>query len=121
MLSVADRAGTYEEQNNTAPNPFAVSIGEDVEYDWMVEDNGATASTTYCFKMTKANGVEFEGYDFYPTVTTSGYRPRSQNWRWYDDETSETPGLALAGLRSGCGVDTGGPSSLCSGAGRPAR
>ncbi len=26
-----------------------------------------------------------------------GFEPRSQNWRWYDDENNETPTVALAG------------------------
>ena len=96
LLSVSDRGGTYEEQNGTGQNPYRVNIGEDVEYDWSIEDNGATASTTYCFRMTKENGAEFGSYSFYPTLSTSGYRPKTQNWRWYDDEASETPTTFLA-------------------------
>lgn len=97
LLSVSDRAGSYEEENPTGSNPFSVAVGEDVEYDWALEDNGAAASTTYCFRMVKSDGTALDTYSFYPSVTTSGYRPKTQNWRWYDDENNETPSTALAG------------------------
>ncbi|OGD31419.1 hypothetical protein A3C91_04765 [Candidatus Azambacteria bacterium RIFCSPHIGHO2_02_FULL_52_12] len=95
-LSVSDRAGTYEEANNTALNPFAIAAGEDVEYDWVVQDNGAVAQAPYCFRMVKSAGTLLDSYVFYPVITASGYRPQSQNWRWYDDEINETPTIALA-------------------------
>jgi hypothetical protein len=96
-LSVSDRAGTYEESNDTASNPFRLSVGEDVEYDWNIENNGATGATNYCFRMAKGGGgAALDTYNFYPVVRTAGFRPKSQNWRWYDDETNETPSTALA-------------------------
>lgn len=96
-LSVSDRAGTYEESNDTASNPFAIAVGEDVEYDWNVENNGATGATNYCFRMARGGGgAALDGYNFYPVVRTAGFRPKSQNWQWYDDETNETPSTALA-------------------------
>jgi hypothetical protein len=56
-LSVSDRAGTYEESvAESALNPFAFAIGEDAEYDWILQNNGATYSTNYCFQMAKAPG-----------------------------------------------------------------
>ena len=97
LLSVSDRAGSYEEENSTASNPFSVAVGEDVEYDWALQDNGASSATTYCFRMVKSDGTALDTYTYYPSVRTSGYRPKTQNWRWYDDETNETPATALAG------------------------
>ena len=41
LLSVSDRAGTYGESVPTPLNPFAVAVGEDVEYDWNIQNNGA--------------------------------------------------------------------------------
>jgi hypothetical protein len=95
-LSVADRAATYEESNDTAVNPFAVAVGEDVEYDWNIENNGATGATNYCFRMVLQPAAVLGSYNFYPVIRTAGFRPKSQNWRWYDDETNETPTTALA-------------------------
>ncbi len=96
-LSVSDRAWTYEEGNLSALAPYGVAIGEDVEMDWFIQDNGATPSTTYCFRIALEEGHGLDSYTFYPEITTSGYRPKIQNWRWYDDETNETPTTALAG------------------------
>jgi hypothetical protein len=97
VLSVSDRAGTYEEQNNSAVNPFAVAPGEDVEYDWIVQSNSAATNTDYCFRMVESDGTPFGDYlPTYPTITTKGYTPESQNWQWFDDEGNETPTSPLA-------------------------
>jgi hypothetical protein len=96
LLSVSDRAGTFEEENLSALNPYNVSMTEDVEYDWVVENNAAAAATNYCFRMIKGSDSTFNTYTYYPTLVTSGYEARSQNWRWYDDENNETPASPLA-------------------------
>ena len=96
LLSVSDRAATYENNNSTAPNPFAVNPGEDVEYDWSIENNGAVASTPYCFRMVESGGSAFSAYDYYPVIRTAGYNAKSQNWQWFDDETVANPLVALA-------------------------
>lgn len=95
-LSISDRAGTYEESNDSALNPFQAIVGEEVEYDWVIEDNGAAVETNYCFRMVDAEGFELSQYPVYPQLITSGYRAQSQNWRWYNDEGNETPTSALA-------------------------
>ncbi len=97
VLSLSDRAGTFEEVNNSKGNPFAVFIGEDVEYDWVLQDNGAATNTDYCFRMAYSGGTSFGNYAAYPMIRTAGYTPKSRNWKWYDDETNETPTTALAG------------------------
>lgn len=97
LLSVSTVAGTYEEANNTPVNPYLAFPGDDVEYDWVVEHNGANDKTSYCFRMIEADGTVFQGYDYYPTIRTVGYEPLITNWRWYDDETSATPSVALGG------------------------
>ena len=99
-LSVSDRAGTYEEENNSTGNPYKVFIGEDVEYDWVIEDNLATDLTSYCFRMVKSDGTELDNYNYYPTLITGGYTPESSNWRWYDDENNITPTSPLAAENS---------------------
>lgn len=96
LLSVSDTAGTFEEKNNSAINPFSVQPSDDVEYDWLIEQNGATAETYYCFRMVNSDGTPIDTYAQYPQIRTSSFTPRSQNWRWYDDESSETPATPLA-------------------------
>ncbi|MEN9920314.1 MAG: hypothetical protein RL538_207 [Candidatus Parcubacteria bacterium] len=91
LISVADVAGTYEEQNSTALNPFTAFPGEDVEYDWVIQHNAAEDKTSYCFRMAEADGTSFFGYNNYPVIRTVGYEPLVTNWRWYEDETNATP------------------------------
>lgn len=95
-ISVADVAGTFEEQNNSAINPFAVDVGEDVEFDWVVEHNGATQLSDYCFRMINADDSELDGYYNYPVIRTTGYTPVIGNWQWFDDATSSTPVSSMA-------------------------
>ena len=95
-ISVADVAGTYEEDNPTAAVPFQVDPGEDVEYDWAVENNAAIEKVSYCFRMVESDGTLFEAYTNYPTIRTAGYTPVLSQWRFYDDETNLTPTTPLA-------------------------
>lgn len=99
LLSVSDQPGTYEEANDSTLNPVLVDIGEDVEYDWVVENNGAIQKSSYCFRVVEAGGALLDGYDFYPTVRTSGYTPVITNWRWYTDVANVTPTTAAAAER----------------------
>ncbi|MFT7506897.1 MAG: hypothetical protein ACI92I_000033 [Acidimicrobiales bacterium] len=90
-ISVSDVAGTYQEQNNSAINPYAIDVGEDVEYDWHVEQNGATQFSDYCFRMVESDGTLLDGYNNYPTLQTARFTPVIGKWRWYDDATNATP------------------------------
>lgn len=96
LISVADRAGRYSEGGTSLANQYATLKTEDIEYDWHIEHNGAPQRTTYCFRMVKTDDTELDGYFYYPQIRTEGYSPASQSWRWYDDETNETPTQALA-------------------------
>jgi hypothetical protein len=95
-LSVADVAGTYEEDGFSAVNPYAVNVGEDVEYDWLIEHNGAAQRSDYCFRMVYSDDTPLTAYNNYPTLRTTGYTPVVGNWRWYGDEGSLTPVTPLA-------------------------
>ena len=97
LLSVSDRAGTYEEQNDSALNPFLVYPGEDIEYDWLLEHNGAADKSSYCFRMAEADGSNLFAYSNYPVIRTVGYEPLVTDWRWYDDETNATPSSPRGG------------------------
>ncbi len=96
LLSIADRAGTYERENPSALNPYRVANGEDVEYDWVLQHNGASEDTFYCFRMTDTDGSLLDEYAFYPTILTGGFEIESHSWRWYGDVTNLTPTTALA-------------------------
>ncbi len=97
-LLLSDIAGTFEEQNIAEPNTYAVPEGDEIEYDWLIEQNGATAETDYCFRMVESDGTVLDSYSSaYPQIRTASFTPRTQNWRWYDDEVSSTPVVPLAG------------------------
>lgn len=97
VMSVTDRSGTYEESAPSAVNPYKVSIGEDVEYDWLIEANGASSSAVYCFRMTESDGTLLTSYGLYPTLTTAGFGIESGTWQFFDDSESLTPSVALDG------------------------
>jgi hypothetical protein len=96
VLTGATVAGTYEEQNNSPTNPYVAFPNDIVEYDWVVQDNGAVDKSSYCFRMVEDDGTQFATYTTYPTLRTVGYEPQITDWRWYDDETSATPTTARA-------------------------
>jgi hypothetical protein len=91
LISVSDIAGTYNEENNTPTNPFMALTGDDIEFDWIVQHHNASDKTSYCFRMTEADGTLFHTYINYPVIRTVGYEPLMTNWRWYDDENNVTP------------------------------
>lgn len=92
----SDVAGTYEETNDTDVNLYAVQVNEDIEYDWLVEQNGAIAETFYCFRMVDANGTPLDSYDEHPRLRTASFSPKTQNWRWYNGVSLDTPTTTLA-------------------------
>ncbi|NCT01907.1 hypothetical protein GW766_01470, partial [Candidatus Parcubacteria bacterium] len=97
LISVANRAGRYIETAPSLANAYAVFDGEEIEYDWNIEQNAASQRTTYCFRMVKADDTPLDGYFNYPQIRTEGYTPVVTTWRWYEDEMNETPSNALAG------------------------
>jgi hypothetical protein len=99
-ISGADVAGTLEEENDSLANPYSVPEGSDLEYDWYIEQNGASAETYYCFRMIESDGTLLSGYLPYPQVRTASFSPRTQDWRWYDDEYNLTPTTSLTGINS---------------------
>lgn len=96
ITSVADIAGTYEEENPSVVTPYDVDPGEDVEFDWVVQNNNAPEKTDFCFRMREANEIVFDAYHNYPQMRTAGYGAQSQMWQWYDDAENETPTTPLA-------------------------
>ncbi|MEX0931667.1 MAG: hypothetical protein WDZ88_02870 [Candidatus Paceibacterota bacterium] len=96
LLSVSDRAGSYEESNNSANNAYPLTAGEDIEYDWVIENNDAGELTPYCFRMVEADTTALDEYAYYPTVFTAGYEAVTENWRWYGDAENETPSDGLS-------------------------
>lgn len=73
VLDPSDRVESYEEQNDSVSNPTAIAAGEDGEWDWLIQNNGAVHDTTYCFRMTAVVGgvsTPFTAYTNYPKIST---------------------------------------------------
>ncbi len=74
LITSSTVAGSYVEQNNSAVNPNAIPVGGWGEWDWVVQNNGASLATKYYFRMVKSAGTALDAYTNYPTIS-SGYTP----------------------------------------------
>lgn len=92
LLTNSDLAETYEEQNDSYPNPLALDVGEIGEWDWVLEHNGADAGRTHCFRMVNANNDPLMAYEEYPSLITDG-SPSMILYRPFDNQkvSSTTP------------------------------
>jgi hypothetical protein len=97
VLSVSDRAATYESNGGqSTTTPYAAVSGDDIEFDWVVQDSLAASRASYCFRMVRSDKTPLTAYNFYPTLKTIGYGVESKKWRWYDDAQNATPTTTLA-------------------------
>ncbi|KKS83323.1 MAG: hypothetical protein UV60_C0044G0006, partial [Parcubacteria group bacterium GW2011_GWA2_43_11] len=71
VLSDSDERQTYEEENDSVLNPNAIPVGDKGEWDWVIENNGASAGTGYCFRMIKSDGTKLNAYTQYPQLITN--------------------------------------------------
>jgi hypothetical protein len=62
---------TYEEANNFTNATSAISAGQDGEWDFSLVDNGAPASTAYCFRVVQSDGSLLDTYNDIPEIITS--------------------------------------------------
>lgn len=96
LLSGSTVAGVIAETGLSAANPLDANDLDVIEYDWVVEHNGAIGSTVYCFRMINNDDSTLDGYSSYPQLRTAGFTPVSDGWRWFSDQENETPVSALA-------------------------
>ena len=60
----------YEEANNFTNTVAAIPSGQDGKWDFSLIDNGATASTAYCFRVRKSDDTNIDTYTVIPQITT---------------------------------------------------
>lgn len=70
-LTASDVAETYEEQNPTFSNVRAISADMDGEWDFVLQNNNASSSTQYCFRMVYSDGELLDEYLYYPELITN--------------------------------------------------
>lgn len=89
LLTGTMTAATYEEQNDTSPNPNSIAVGNSLEFDWALENN-AEPGTEYCFRMVEAGGALFAAYSDYPLLITN-YEPAVPTLdKLFDNEKTAT-------------------------------
>jgi Domain of unknown function (DUF2341) len=71
LLLGTDVGGTYEEENDSDVNPNQILVGNEAEWDWAIEHNGAEDGTQYCFRMVNDEGTTLSDYEQYPSLTTN--------------------------------------------------
>lgn len=91
LLSVSDKAQTYEQENNTASNPNAIESTEDGEWDFVIQNSAATAGTNYCFRMVTSEGTPLDGYNNYPQLITNSVPDAPTLTVLFDNEATSTP------------------------------
>lgn len=69
VLSTTDTKESYEEANDSTSNPNSVAVGDEGEWDWVIQHN-ATGNTNYCFRVVTDGGATINEYDLYPSVLT---------------------------------------------------
>jgi len=123
-LSNSNVMESYEEENPSVANPNTIFVGQRGEWDWVLQDNGATTSTIYYFRMLKGDGSLLDSYTRYPQLTTppiawddfesgglTGGSGWLTNWMASGDYAVTTAGTAYQGsyhlqLRSSTGYAT---------------
>lgn len=62
---------TYEELNNFTNSVATIPSGQDGKWDFALFDNGAAASTAFCFRAVKSDGTLLNTYTVIPQITTA--------------------------------------------------
>lgn len=65
-------SGSYVESNPTVTNPSIMQVSENMEWDFTIQNNGATDAATYCFRLQKSDESDLETYnsDSFPKIDT---------------------------------------------------
>lgn len=71
ILSLSNTAQSYVEANNSPGVVATTTMGQYAEWDWVIQDNLATSSTNYCFRMVLSDGTPLDTYTNYPQATTN--------------------------------------------------
>jgi Domain of unknown function (DUF2341) len=71
VLVDSDLAETYEEENPTPENKNSIPVGDDAEWDFVLNNNGATSNTNYCFRLVYEDGALLNSYQNYPRLITN--------------------------------------------------
>ena len=71
LLASSTVAATYEENGYATSTPNDINVDDYGEWDFVLEQNGASPGTTYCFRMVEEDGSTFLTYSHYPQLVTN--------------------------------------------------
>jgi MSHA biogenesis protein MshQ len=89
---------TYEELNNFTNSVAAINAGQDGKWDFSLKDNGASAGTTYCFRVVRDTGTVLETYSVIPEISTATAVPTPGSFNAF--ETSTAAGAITGVIRT---------------------
>jgi hypothetical protein len=97
VLASSTYAETYEEENPTRENQNLIVVGDNAEWDFVLQNNLGEANTNYCFRMVYENGGTLSSYTEYPRVITNAPPLLPQLIAPFDNEqTASTPVFEFA-------------------------
>ncbi len=70
LSPASDVLEVYAKANPSATNPNAATVGQEIEYDFHIEQNGAAEATQYSFRAVESDGTVFDAYTNCPTLTS---------------------------------------------------
>lgn len=93
LLLGSDVGGSYEEENNSAVNPNTIGVGQEAEWDWVLQHNSANDGVQYCFKMVTDTGGDLDFYEQSPVLLTNASPISPTLEKLFDNEqvASTTP------------------------------
>jgi hypothetical protein len=93
VLTGSDYAESYEENNPTATNTNLIAIGNDAEWDFVLQNYAGAPDTEYCFRMVYDDGSTLNTYARYPRLITNSPPPPPTLVAPFDNEqaASTTP------------------------------
>jgi len=101
----------YEELNNFTNTVAAIPVGQDGKWDFALKDNGAPASTAYCFRIRKSDDTNIDTYSVIPQITTSSGATQSLTFS-ISDNTIGFGNFSTGATRYATGDTTGSASEV---------
>jgi len=77
MLTGNDVGATYNESNPTAGTPSTITAGQEGEWDWVVLNSSAAATSNWFFRMIYSSGTVFDTYSRYPALNAQSSQSTS--------------------------------------------
>ena len=74
LLGDSEEGESYNESNPTAASPNTILVGQEGEWDWVIENNSADTTLDWFFRVINSSGTALDTYTNYPKLngTTPG-------------------------------------------------